>query len=734
MATIISDRDFQDARGRLREYLGLPSSQGKGFFLCTRHGHADHHPSARITTKDGVDRYHCFSCMREEDYWDIYEYIQQEEGLSFPDAIRKVAARFRYALLEERPDRPRRHVPEEPGPMCEEPVAEEDWESMSPVKEQEPPASAGTAEEESEKAMLRAYARETLEKAREHAAEAKDYLSSRGISGSVCDRFSCGFVPDLKGYSPGKHRWFDAGAYLIIPKGEGYKARRIGGDDSGNSSFPPRYLCSAGDENSLFNPDAIFGKGACFIVEGELDAMAVEDAGQRCVGLGSGANTAAAFRLVREALASGREVAGSVIWLMDNDEAGRRYAEGLREEIVKAADISVRLAMKVTSFPQGTQYKDCAEWWKEDRDGFRAFLLRERIPEGMEAYEASDGKELLQSMFYALAEEEGDALIPTGFASLDRVLGGGLAPSTLYGVVAMPSAGKSDLAIQLAENLARGCYDPEGKQAGHTDVLYFSLEMGAKAVMARSIARIYTRLWERDMRCRPCVPPSKQELTLRRVATSLPKDRQDFIYEAYDSYYCDVAPYVRIFCPDAGSMTAEDVCRLAELHTELTGRHAVVILDHFHLLRPMDQNLTAKDSIDQSLQRLIRLRNKGYALWVIFQSNRGGYGSILSTAKEERSVTLTSASGSGGIEYNCDVLLGLDFAVRPEKDERLAYRDMKLMVMKNRDGEQGSVPLLYIPACHLFEEWPPHEDIGIRRDLDLQRLRASAQRRHAEKG
>ena len=76
-----------------------------------------------------------------------------------------------------------------------------------------------------------------------------------------------------------------------------------------------------------------------------------------------------------------------------------------------------------------------------------------------------------------LKSREGKA-ISTGFDALDGLLDGGLYPG-LYFIGAISSLGKTTLALQIADNIAK---------AGH-GVLIFSLEMSTSELMAKTISR-----------------------------------------------------------------------------------------------------------------------------------------------------------------------------------------------------------------------------------------------------
>lgn len=90
-------------------------------------------------------------------------------------------------------------------------------------------------------------------------------------------------------------------------------------------------------------------------------------------------------------------------------------------------------------------------------------------------------RELLPSVFDRVeaAREHGSAGIPTGFADIDRRLGGGLQNSDLILLAARPGMGKTSWLLSAAMN---------GMKAGHTRPLIFSMEMSAEQLVQRWIA------------------------------------------------------------------------------------------------------------------------------------------------------------------------------------------------------------------------------------------------------
>jgi DNA primase len=118
--------------------------------------HSEKTPSFVVYPDEG--RYHCFGCGADGD---IFTFLEQKEGLSFPEALRLLAERAGVDL----PDR--REKPEEKDKR------ERLYGLMS--------AAAGW------------YRSQLLSPA---GAGARAYLEKRGISGKTAEVFSLGFAPD----------------------------------------------------------------------------------------------------------------------------------------------------------------------------------------------------------------------------------------------------------------------------------------------------------------------------------------------------------------------------------------------------------------------------------------------------------------------------------------------------------------------------------------------------------
>lgn len=76
--------------------------------------------------------------------------------------------------------------------------------------------------------------------------------------------------------------------------------------------------------------------------------------------------------------------------------------------------------------------------------------------------------------------ESGAGAVPTGFAPLDAILGGGMLRSGLYILAARPGMGKTTVALQFADSIS----------ASVGPVLFVSLEMSLEQIDGKRIARV----------------------------------------------------------------------------------------------------------------------------------------------------------------------------------------------------------------------------------------------------
>lgn len=304
--------------------------------------------------------------------------------------------------------------------------------------------------------------------------------------------------------------------------------------------------------------------------------------------------------------------------------------------------------------------------------------------------------------------------ISTGFHILDMALGdghkvsGGLPPG-LISIGAIPSLGKTAFMLQLADNIA---------QAGN-DVLFIALEMTAVELAARSISRLTARhLSDADLMQETKYLTALTSSGVKYFEKYTPEnqafsdtyeERKDRLQRAIEIYQKEIAPRLFIHEPFS-TITASQIETLVKDHAEFHGKAPVVILDYIQLLasEPGCQRETDKQKMDAAALKLKHI-SRDYKTPVICISsvNRNNY-------NEE--MTMESFKESGGIEYSCDTVLGMQIygqGLRRSSNETLNFkyeksrkpRRIQICVLKNRDGETGYfVNFENYPAVNLFKE------------------------------
>lgn len=247
-----------------------------------------------------------------------------------------------------------------------------------------------------------------------------DYLRKRGISDAVAARFGVG-------YDPKERR-------VVFPQGAGYSARAV---DDANTL---RYKYPKGVPVSPFNLDALWNADGrpVFIVEGQIDALSVIEAGGVAVGLGGTSHQ----KPVLEAIEA-RPVSVPVCVAFDND--GRADTSKKAQQM---ADGLARLGVHTFTaclYPQGC--KDANDALMMDRAAFAR-----AISEAVRAAEAERAAALPDR--YTLA----DVAEPPPEDVNPRVIlkNGYLRKGQGLMIVSTSGAGKSVMSIQLALFWAMG--------------------------------------------------------------------------------------------------------------------------------------------------------------------------------------------------------------------------------------------------------------------------------------
>ena len=175
-----------------------------------------------------------------------------------------------------------------------------------------------------------------------------DYLQKRGISKEVQDKYNIGYDTDFK---EGKMK-FPIQAIIIPISKDSYTVRNI------NSASKFRYTKVG--EAAIFNYWELEQnrKDTFYIVEGEIDALSIIEAGRKAIALGSVKEVNLLVNKLKE-----DKFNNKFILMLDNDEKGKMWQEILYTKL-KEIDINVEKNNTLG------KYKDANEFLVADRDNF----------------------------------------------------------------------------------------------------------------------------------------------------------------------------------------------------------------------------------------------------------------------------------------------------------------------------------------------------------------------------
>ena len=300
-------------------------------------------------------------------------------------------------------------------------------------------------------------------------------------------------------------------------------------------------------------------------------------------------------------------------------------------------------------------------------------------------------------------QEKGN--IKTGFTKLDNNLNG-LFPG-LYIIGAMPSIGKSTLALQICDNIAQT----------QNNVLFFSLEQTRLELITKSLTRLIADYEKQNetkdffervkTKSEPSGIPSAIELR-----TNKKWNENERTQRAIENYKNTIANYFTI---DDNNFTADInyIKSIVKQYTAETLQKPVIVIDYLQVLQDPIKHTEIRAGIDYNLQELKKIAiDYNTPVLVISSFNRNNYygESAFDSFKE-----------SGGIEYTADVLIALELTrenkskSKDDKKSKLTVneinelrkkpeRKIKLKCLKNRNGNTFDIDLLYYPRYETFKE------------------------------
>lgn len=654
------DRDSAklELKSRIEDVLLERGINPKHEFHCLNPNHPDEHPSMVYRAKE--QRARCYACGVGYDTLDILGLdhgYTGEDGLDparYNDVFLDACRRYGIALDDDTGS-PTPHGKTKPKPQ--------------PINPQKDPKQTQSIKGTIKQAQGR------LEDPR-----ALHYLESRGISPETAKAYGLGYISEI--HLEKMPRW----EALIIPTSETtFTARNLNSADKKD-----RYR-NFGEAN-LFNLEAIYNAERVHIVEGELDALSVIEAGGSALALGSTANADKCMTAIKQALESPYKPlkAHTLILSLDNDADGLKTAQKLRDGL---SEILEPYGIELKTVNIAGKYKDANAALTDNPEELKEAVKKDISPTLREEYKELSASSRLIGFIDGISESVNTPAISTGFYYLDQILDGGLYEG-LYLIPAITSLGKTTLAVQIADNISKS----------GQDVIYISLEMATNELIAKSISRhTFTLSVEKGLN--PMLAKSTRGITDGKRHERYNQKEKDLISEAYCKY-AEEAQNLYIF-EGLGDISAEKVRKLAEDHRAITGNTPVIIIDYIQIMEPKDPRATDKQNMDWRVWELKALsRDLKTPVIALSSINRQNY---------EEEINLAALKESGALEYSSDTVLGIQLqgagtSGAKEKgwvNKQMAKdpRHVEIKVLKNRNGKRGvSAYFDYYPIFNYFHE------------------------------
>jgi replicative DNA helicase len=265
--------------------------------------------------------------------------------------------------------------------------------------------------------------------------------------------------------------------------------------------------------------------------------------------------------------------------------------------------------------------------------------------------------------------------VPTGFKSLDDILGG-FQKSDLIILAARPSVGKTALALDVARRVASQYKEPVG---------IFSLEMSSDQLVDRIVA----------------AQSKVDSSVIRKGVRSQSGTWREDIFKNISSAL-DVLSNVPIYIDDQPGSTIMKM-RSAARKLKIEKNLKLLIVDYLQLMAPSSNK--SNDSMVQQVTEISRgLKHLARELQIPIIAL-----SQLSRAIENRGgkPKLSDLRDSGSIEQDADLVMFIhanDEDIRDEAGKIKEVQRKSLIIAKHRNGPLGEVTLDYHTRYNTFVE------------------------------
>ena len=419
----------------------------------------------------------------------------------------------------------------------------------------------------------------------------------------------------------------------------------------------PKHNIVKGAVKDIFNLDLLKKadfKSVIYITESILDAISLEIARPKTKAIAL--NGTAKERLLEEFKSINYE--GYIVLALDNDDnlTGQRASRDLKESLEKLGvktKVLNELGKPKEEIYNG--YKDINDFLIHEPTGLSNLI--NQYSDTLENYLKNEALKLLkkenaESYLEDFNKTKKDLELrtptETGIKRLDDALNGGLFKKNLVIIGAISGLGKTTLALQIADNIARN----------KDDVLIFSLEMSKEELIAKSLSRLmYLKSLDRHY---TALSLSTREIlkgaTLKEPVSKEIQEQQEIYLEAYNDYKENIAPNIYITeCNEQNEITLTEIEERIKRQIAITEKKPIVIIDYLQIIETKERGLTDIQATSKVVKDLKRLARK-YKITILVIS-------AFNRSANYTDTDYTSFRDTSTIEYTADVLITMQYSV-----------------------------------------------------------------------
>lgn len=632
---MIDDQAVKEIKAHLKDYLDELGINTHKLFTCLNPQHDDQHPSMSYDDKHDIVK--CFSCNSSYDIISLYALQNNlDNNKDFKKIVEDLALKYNINYTKPNNTNTLKKVT-----------------NVTPKKED--------------------YTK-YINKCKKDI-DKSDYLLKRGLSEEIIKKYNIGY--DVKE------------RMIVLPISNTCYLGRYTDDTNRYKHHKPK-----GTSNEIFNgnyvKDSDF-KSIVWVCESIIDALSLEEINNdiKAISLNSINN---ASQLVQEA--KDNNFKGVFMLAFDTDYNGIKASQDLQEDLeaigIKAYIFNSTSDKFNVYNDDGTETKnkDINEWLLSDKEklaknvtGLNDMLLNSLEQKAIKTYQQENVLNYLDTFNTNIQDQEKNKPLSTGIKQLDEALEGGFYSKNLVILGAISSLGKTTLALQIGDNIARG----------GTDVLIFSLEMSKEELIAKSLSRnMFLKAYDKHY--------TALSLTTREILKGIGlnedlannKQRVETYKEAYEDYKENIASNVYITeCNDDIEINIKTINDKIKNHIAITNNKPFVVIDYLQIIQNQDKGLTDKQVIDKIVTSLKRIaRDNDITILLISAFNRASY---------NQESNLASFRDSSTIEYTSDVLISLQHEIldgvtddktkkNTNQEQQKDERDLTLKILKNRNG------------------------------------------------